>query len=234
MVYRTADNPDRIKALAAVLLVHAALAAALLTGLHVQFAERTIERLKTFDIDEPPPRPIPPPPPPTRQRARMAEGAAGTKATPTAVVAPDPQIVVPTKSRVIASRMPGKGNASRAGAGSAGIGPGAGGAGSGPGGGGYDFSRFTPARMLNKIPDREYKRISGGRIPQGSASIIFRVNPNGRMASCRVVRSSGDPYVDYVVCDAAMTYLRFSPARDANGQPVAQDMSYTPTWRPNR
>jgi protein TonB len=88
--------------------------------------------------------------------------------------------------------------------------------------------------MLNKIPDREYRRISGGRIPRGSATIAFRVEPHGRMANCRVVRSSGDPYVDSIVCSAAMNHLRFSPARDPSGRPVAQDMSYTPTWRPNR
>ena len=73
--------------------------------------------------------------------------------------------------------------------------------------------------MLNKIPDREYRRISGGRIPSGSATIAFRVSPAGRMADCRVTRSSGDPYVDAIVCDAAMAYLRFRPALDAKGRP---------------
>jgi protein TonB len=86
--------------------------------------------------------------------------------------------------------------------------------------------------MLNKIPDREYRRISGGRIRRGSATISFRVDPNGRMANCRVVRSSGDAHVDAIVCGAAMNYLRFRPALDPAGRPVAQDMSYTPTWRP--
>ena len=236
MVYRADNNPDRIKAMAAVLLVHAGLAAAFLAGLNVQLAERSAFPLKTFDITEPPPPRPPPPPPPSRtsERAKQKEGAAGKKARPTPIFAPQPKIAIPYQPPIKAARIAGSGSASTAGAARAGTGPGAGGAGSGPGGGGQgNFTRFVPARMLNKIPDREYRRISGGRIPAGSATIAFRVTPKGRLANCRVVRSSGDHYVDWVVCNAATIYLRFSPARDPDGWPVAQDMSYTPTWRPN-
>lgn len=233
MAYRAADNPDRLKALAGVLLVHAGLAAVIVSGLNVDMVATSFERLKTFDIDQAPPPP-PPPPSPTPDRAREKEGAAGKKAVPTPVVAPPPKIVVPARSPLVASPVPATGSASSAGAASAGTGTGAGGSGTGLGGGGSgDFSRFTPARMLNKIPDREYRRISGGRIVRGSATIAFRVRPDGRMSGCRVVRSSGDATVDQIVCDAAAKYLRFSPARDPDGRAIAQDMSYTPSWRPN-
>jgi len=235
MAYRAADNPDRIKALAGVLVVHAALAAVIVSGLTVHTVAATIERLKTFDINEAPPPP-PPPPPPTQtpDRAREKEGAAGKKAVPTPVVAPPPKVVVPYKPPVSAARVAGTGSAATAGAARSGTGTGAGGSGSGLGGGGRgDFTGYTPARMLNKIPDREYRRISGGRIPRGSATISFRVNADGSLSSCRVVRSSGDSTVDAIVCDAANRYLRFRPARDRDGRAVAQDMSYTPTWRPN-
>ena len=234
MAYRADNKPDRIKAMVGVLLVHAALAGAIFSGLTVQFAERPALPLKTFDITEPPPPPLPPPPQRTADRAREKAGAAGEKATATALVAPQPRLAIPYTPPIRASRIAGSGSATRSGAARAGSGPGAGGSGSGPGGGGDgDFTGFVPARMLNKIPDREYRRISGGRLPAGSATIAFRVNPNGRMANCRIARSSGDPTVDAVVCQAAMAYLRFSPARDPDGRPVAQDMSYTPTWRPN-
>jgi protein TonB len=234
MAYRVDDRPDRIKAVAGVLLVHAGLAALILSGLNVHLTERTVLALKTFDIVEPPPPRAPPPPSRTSERARDQEGAAGKKAKPTPIVAPEPQIAIPREPPIRASRIAGAGSASSAGAASAGTGTGAGGSGSGLGGGGQgDFSRFTPARMLNKIPDREYRRISSGRIPRGSAAILMRINPNGRIANCRVTRSSGDHYVDWVVCNAAMRHLRFSPARDASGQAIAYDMPYTPTWRPN-
>ena len=234
MAYRAADNPDRMKALGGVLVVHLGLAAMILSGLTVHSVAQNVERLKTFDIFEPPPPPIPPPPRPTPERARDKEGAAGKKALPTPVVAPPPKIIVPYLPPVTAARIASTGSAATAGAATAGSGTGAGGSGNGLGGGGTgDFSRFTPAHMLNKIPDREYRRISGGLIPRGSATIAFRVNSDGRMSSCRIVRSSGDESVDSTVCDVATRNLRFSPAQDPDGRPVAQDMSYTPTWRPN-
>ena len=234
MAYQAADNPDRIKALAGVLAVHLALGAAILSGLDVRSVATTIDRLRTFDITEVPPPPPPPPPRTTPERAKQKEGAAAKKALPTPVVAPQPKIVLPARPPVVAARVPSTGSAESAGAAASGIGTGAGGSGTGLGGGGRgDFSRFTPARMLNKIPDREYRRISGGRIRHGSAMINFRVEADGRMSNCRIVRSSGDPAVDSIVCDSAARYLRFSPARDPDGRAIAQDMTYTPTWRPN-
>jgi periplasmic protein TonB len=190
--------------------------------------------LKTFDINEVPPPPPPPPPRPTPDRARDKQGTAAKKALPTQVVAPPPKIVIPYKPPVVAAPIASTGSAATSGAATAGTGTGAGGSGTGLGGGGKgDYSGFTSARMLNKIPDREYRRISDGRIPRGSAGIAFRVNANGRLTNCRIVRSSGDPAVDWIVCDAATRYLRFSPARDRSGRAIAQDMAYTPTWRPN-
>ncbi len=234
MAYRAADNPERMKALGGVVVVHAGLAAIILSGLTVQTATVAVDRLKTFDIVEAPPPPAEPPPPQVSQRARDEEGAAGKKALPTPVVAPQPKIVIPTKPPVVASRVPSTGSAATSGAATSGSGTGAGGSGSGRGGGGSgDFSGYSPARMLNKIPDREYRRISGGRIRRGSAMISFRVNADGKMTNCRIVRSSGDATVDSIVCDAATRYLRFRPARDPDGRAIAQDMTYTPTWRPN-
>lgn len=231
----TADRPDRAKAIAGVIAVHVALAAIILAGLNVHMVTAAVEQLKTFDIREPPPPPKPPPqrPAPMPQRARQAAGEPARKAEAAPIVAPAPKLPVP--SPIPAAKVAGTGSAPSPGAATAGTGTGAGGSGTGPGGGGYaDFSRFTPARIVRKIPNSEYRRISAGRLPFGSATIGFRVTPDGRMAGCRVVRSSGDPYVDSIVCDAAMRNMRFSPARDPSGRPVAQDMAFTPTWAPNR
>jgi periplasmic protein TonB len=232
--YRAAaDRPDQAKAIAAVIAVHAALAAIILTGLNVPIVTAAVEQLKTFDIRvPPPPPPQPPPPAPRPSQAKKEAGAPAKKAEATPVVAPPPRI--PAPSPIPAAKIAGTGSSSSQGAGTAGTGTGAGGQGTGTGGGGYgDFSRFTPARLVSKIPNREYRRISAGRIPRGSASIGFRVNPNGRISNCRIVRSSGDAYVDANVCEAATRYLVFSPARDPSGRAVAQDLTYTPNWRPS-
>ena len=234
MAYRAADTPDRMKALGGALVVHAALGALILSGFNVKTVTQTVERLKTFDIREALPPPQPPPPRQVSSRARDKQGAAAKRARATAIVAPRPRIVIPTEQTMTAALAPSTGSAATAGAADAGTGTGAGGSGTGPGGGGAgDYSGYTPARMLNKIPNHEYRRIASGRIPWGSAAIRFRVNVDGTMTNCRIVRSSGDPIVDAVVCDAATRYLRFTPARNRAGRPIEQDMSYTPTWRPN-
>jgi protein TonB len=226
------ERPDQAKAIAAVIAVHAALAAIILTGLNGRIVTQAVESLKTFDLRRPPPPPPEPPPPARRaERARLEEGAAGKKAEPSPVVAPQPKLPLP--SPIPAASVAGTGNAPSQGAANAGTGPGAGGTGIGRGGGGIgDFTGFTPARMIGKIPNSEYRRISAGRIPRGSASIGFTVNTNGRISGCRIVRSSGDALVDSRVCAAATRYLLFSPARDPSGRPVAQDLTYTPNWRP--
>jgi protein TonB len=234
--FRATDTSDRVKAIAAVAVVHVVLAGVILSGLNVRIIAEKIEALDTFDvIDMPTPPPEPPPPMRQADRARQDEGAAGKKADPTPVAAPKPVIVVPAPPPIAAAPVAGTGSAVRSGAATAGAGPGAGGSGAGTGGGGAgDFSGYTPARVIRRIPNSEYRRISGGRIPQGSATIAFRVSPDGRLSGCRITRSSGDPTVDGVVCQAASTHMRFSPARDRDGKPVWQDMTYTPTWSPYR
>jgi protein TonB len=232
--YAAADRNDRWKAIVAAVVVNGVIGVAIVTGLNVRVVTQTVERLTTIEIKEPlPPPPVrPPPPAPKPSQAKKAAGAPAPKAEPTPVVAPTPRI--PAPSPIPAAKVAGAGSASSSGAGISGTGTGAGGAGNGPGGGGYaDYSRFSPARLVGKIPNSEYRRISAGRIAQGSATIAFRVNPNGRISQCRVVRSSGDPLVDAMVCDAATRWLVFDPARDPTGRPVAQDITYTPNWRPS-
>lgn len=224
----TADAPSRAKAIAAVIAVHAALAAAILTGLNVDMAERVIERLQTIDIRLPPPPP-PEPPPPVRdeKKVELEEGAAGKKADPTPVVAPKPRI--PVQSPIPAAPVAGTGSAPTAGAADYGTGTGAGGSGSGRGGGG-DYSKFTPARRISKIPDREYRRLAATGIRRGSVGVTIKVNTDGSVSNCRVARTSGDSSIDALMCQLTIRYVRFRPALDDRGRPVTQDITFYPNW----
>jgi len=233
MAYRAAENPDRIKALGGVAVVHAGLAAIILSGLTVHTVSRTVERLKSFDIREVPPPPQPPPPRQMSHKAKDEEGAAGRKALPTPIVAPQPKIVVPYKPPVTAARIASTGSASTAGAATSGSGTGAGGSGSGLGGGG-GFSGYTPAQRISRIPNREYRRLvaaSGRR--SGTVGLTLKVNTDGHPSNCRIVRSSGLSAVDSLMCDLALQYVRFRAARDSQGRPVAQDVTWYPDWSPN-
>ena len=132
--------------------------------------------------------------------------------------------------------MAGQGAAPSAGAAQAGTGTGAGGSGTGLGGGGTGGSGagFMPARRISKIPDREYRRfVSASGMRRGSVAITVKVNTDGRPSDCRVVRSSGNPQADSLMCQLTIRHVRFRPARDPQGRPVAQDITWVPDWAPN-
>ena len=228
----TADRPDQAKAIAAVVAVHAALAVIIITGLNVDIVRRAAETLTTINIREPPPPPpqTPPKPAPKPQRMKKPAGAPAKKAEAAPIVAPQPKLPVP--SPIPAAKIAGNGSAPTSGASTAGTGTGAGGAGNGPGGGGYaDYSRFTPARRISKIPDYEYGRLSATGIPSGRVGVTILVNRDGSVSNCRVARTSGDPSIDSLMCQLTLRYVRFDPARDPDGRPVAQDVTFFPNWQ---
>lgn len=224
-----ADTPDQAKAIAAVVAVHALLALVIVTGLNVRTVSAAIDQLKTFDIQQPPPPPPKPPPPaPKPQRANNPAGAPSPKAEPTPVVAPPPKF--PEPSPIPAAKAAGTGSAATSGAASSGTGTGAGGTGNGSGGGGVDYSRFTPARLVRNLSRGDYRAIAGGRMPSGRAMVSLRVEPTGLPSNCRVVRSSGDPVIDANLCPLIQDRLRFRPAMDDQGRPIAYQLQYVATW----
>jgi protein TonB len=225
----TADRPDQARAITGVIAVHAALAAAILTGLDVRMVNPAVERLTTIDIREvppPPPEPPPEPPKPRPYKQKRAEGAPAKQAEPTQIVAPKPRFHVP--SPIPAALLAGSGIATTSGAGASGTGTGAGGTGIGPGDG-ASWS-FTPARRITKIPDREYQRLASTGLPSGAVGVTVRVERDGSTSSCRVARTSGDGWVDSLMCQLTLRYVRFDPARDPTGQAVAQDVTFFPNW----
>jgi len=224
----TANRPDRAKAIGAVIAVHAGLAAIILTGLNVRMVSQVVERLKTFDIRVPPPPPPQPPPPASRpHQVKHEAGAPAKKAEATPVVAPRPKL--PVQSPIPAAPVAGRGNAPSSGAALSGTGTGAGGSGNGPGGGG-DYSKYTPARRISRIPDREYRNLAASGLQSGTVGVMIKVNTDGSVSNCRVARSSGSRAADSLMCQLTLRYIRFQPARDANGRPVAQDVTFFPNW----
>lgn len=230
--YRSTGKQDRAKAIAGVALVHVALGAIILTGLNVSMVRHVVEQhLKTFDLKEPPPPPPEPPPPRTSERAKEEEGTAGKKAEPTPIVAPKPRILLPVKPPVVAAPVAGAGSSATAGAALSGTGTGAGGSGNGRGGGGNgDFSGFTPARLIRNLSRRDYRELTGGRMPYGRAMVSLQLDARGVPVSCRVARSTGDSYVDGGLCPLITQRLRFSPALDDQGRPIPYNLQYVASW----
>ncbi len=225
------SRPDRAKAIAAVVAVHAAIVVLILTSPGTVSMISESDPTVLIDIKQPPPPP-PPQPQPKAERAKEEESAAGKKAEPTPIVAPKPRIVVPAKPPVVAAPIAGTGSSANAGAATAGSGPGAGGSGSGRGGGGSgDYSGYSPARLIQNVGRRDYRALAAGRLPAGSAMVSLRVQTNGEATNCRIVRSSGDSVVDSGLCPLLTRRLRFRPAQDNVGRPIPYSLEYVATWR---
>jgi protein TonB len=221
-------NRDRWKAMTAAVIATGLLGAGVIAGLHVNIVTAVVRGLQTFNVELPKPPPPPPPPPPKVQQhsAKREQGAPAKAAQPKPVAAPKPVIPLPAKQS--APTVAGNGNANPAGAGTAGNGTGAGGSGNGSGGGGG--GGFTPARKISKIPDSQYRRLSAFGTSSGRVGVSIKVEADGSVSSCRVVRSSGIAAADSLMCQLTEQYVRFSPARDPSGRAIAAQVTFFPDW----
>ena len=228
MAYRSADRNDRWKAMLGAIAVTAILGAGILSGLNVKMVRQAVERLETFDISLPKPPPEEPPPPPAEQKQAANEQAAPAAPKASPIVAPKPEVQLPTKQVIAAATKAGTGASSQNGQGGIGTGTGTGGAGTGRGGGG---AGNMPARLVRNLTRGDYRQLTGGRLPAGQAGLSIRVNSNGRVDSCTVEHSSGDSAVDAGLCPLVRSRLLFQPARNARGEPIAYFTHYLARWR---
>ena len=231
---------DRTATLTAVVLVHLALAFALL---NLSGGARLVERddlTQLIDITaEPPPPPIVEIEPETA-RPKKQEGAASARniesqATP--VVAPKPVIEVPTPQPITASPTPAQGVQATqgasdvvgpgTGAGGSGTGTGSGGAGAGDGGGGNGLAVVRTRLATRSLSARDFAGGLLDRWPPGRPVYMrFRVDPDGRIIQCIVDIGTGDPGIDAAVCATAKSRLRFHPGVNRDGQRVADWFAY--------
>ena len=225
---------DRTATLTAVVLVHVALALALL---NLSGGARRVERddlTQLVDISaEPPPPPVVEIEPETA-RPKKQEGAASARniesqATP--VVAPQPVIVVPSPQPIIASPTPAQGGQATqgasdlvgpgTGAGGSGTGTGSGGSGNGDGGGGSGQGS-RPTLATRGLSRYDYPPELARRWPRrGAVYAAVRVAADGHPLNCRVDRSIGDRAIDEWTCSLILSRVRFRPATDDNGRAIA-------------
>lgn len=66
---------------------------------------------------------------------------------------------------------------------------------------------------------------------EGSVEIRFTIETDGLVRNCRVTQSSGVASLDETSCAVIKMRARFSPARDAKGNPVPWEMRRRITWR---
>ncbi len=202
---------SKVVAIIIVAAIHLALGYAFVTGLAYQYVKKVSEKLNTFDVEEPPPPPPdePPPPPPDMP------------VTPPPVVTPPPIVQAPTQAPpVITTPVP------------------------------------PPPRPVEvpppPPPPPAPPRVSQAAVAKGNPGQYFNsdnyppsalrageqgrvvasltIGTDGRVSDCEVTTSSGSAALDQATCRIAKSRVRYTPAKDENGQPIASKASLPVKW----
>jgi protein TonB len=214
-------SSNRTVAIVIVALLHVLLGYALITGLAYNVIKKAAEDLKTFDVeDEPPPPEEEPPPPPPEQVPEtppppvvspppLVRTNVAPPPVSTAPVAPPP--VVTTTAPPIPPAPPAPPPP--------------------PPPPAPKVSQAAKARgSLVALIDgeRDYPADAVRNEEEGTVRVRLSVGTDGRVTGCTVVGSSGSSSLDRATCSVLQRKARFTPAKDQNGNPIADTVMAPP------
>ena len=206
------QSGNRVVAMVIVAILLAGLGYAFVTGLAYQYVKKISNKMDTFDVAPPPPPPppdVPPPPPPPEQPM-----------TPPPVVSPPPIVQVPSPPVVMqtvqtpppkyipvppappAPPPPPHVNQSAS-------------------------AKGNPADWITN-DDYPDSALRGNE--EGTSSISWTIGTSGRVENCHVTHSSGHSDLDEAACRAITRRGRYTPAKDQDGNPIAQTQSRNVVW----
>lgn len=210
-----------------------------LLGLSVHASNEPEEDLQLFDVGLLPPPPAPRIEPP-KVRSQKPEGLASPaniRSKASEIVAPPPEIRLPTPPPLIAAPIAGRGSDPSAGASDVpGPGTGSGGLGDGTGGGGYGDGdggggeATPPRRIKGRLKNSDYPRTAGEMGVGGTVSVRYTVATDGRVTHCAISASSGNAILDETTCRLIEQRFRFEPSRDADGRAVRSIIVENHSW----
>jgi len=203
-------STSRTPAIIIVALIHVVLGYAIVTGLAYNVVKEKLEDLKTFNVeDEPPPPEEPPPPPedtplPPPPQVSAPPPLVRTLTPPTQIQTtpviqpPMPPTPVITPPAPPAAPPP--------------------------------PPRATQPKSLSGslqglIRNDDYPQNAIENEEQGTVRVVLTVGPNGRVADCSVVGSSGSRTLDSTTCRILRARAKYEPAQDASGNPTTSKTS---------
>ncbi|MDB5707675.1 MAG: energy transducer TonB [Sphingomonas bacterium] len=202
---------NRVVAIVIVSIIVAVMGYAFVTGLTYKYIKAVNEKLKTFDVEEPPPPPPdePPPPPPDQP----LEPPPVVSPPPIVTTQAPPQIVMQTvQTPPPPAPLP----------------PPAPPAPPAP-------PRISQAAGLKGNPAQFFgndaypsEAIRAGA--QGRVVARLTVGTDGRVSGCVVTTSSGNSSLDDTTCRIARSRVRYTPAKDENGQPIVSSATLPVRW----
>jgi len=214
---------SRVTSIIIVALIHVLVGYLLISGLAISAVKEIAERVTTVNIEDepPPPEEEPPPPPETPQETAPPPPVAPAPpiniapapppiATTTTIPPPaPPALTIPPPAPPAPPPAPPPPPSQARGASPKGL------------------SRWS-RRISENYPSRALREET-----EGNVGVSVSIGANGRVAGCRVVRSSGSSILDDAACKGMQRYARFDPALDAAGNPTTGSYSTTITYRLN-
>lgn len=203
-------TPRKAFSIGLVVLLHAVLGYAFITGLAFNVIKKAAQDLKVVDIkDQPPPPEQKPPPPPPEQ-----------KFEPPPVVAPPPIVSAPQisapqiQTQPVAPPIhveappappppPAPVISQAAGA------------------------KGDPAQW---ITNDDYPPGAQREGRAGVSKIAWTINEQGKVENCHVTESSGSPDLDDTACRLVTRRGKYSPAKDQSGNPIKSTSSRSVRW----
>jgi protein TonB len=200
---------NRVVSTAMTVVVFSALMYAIVTGLAYDVIKKSASDLKLFDVTEKPPPPQKPPPPP-KDMPKVPPPPISPpplvrmEAPPPpiqTVTAPPPPVYIPP---VVAAPPPPP------------LPP-------------HKTQSASPASgdVRSVFSNDDYPEAASAAGAQGTAQAQLTIGPDGRVTGCNLVRSTGNNALDSTTCNILRRRVKFTPARDSNGNPTT-DTYLTP------
>jgi protein TonB len=203
---------NKTVAIIMVAILQIALGYAIVTGLAYNVIKKTVQDLKTFDVEEQPPPPekpppppkdmpkVPPPPitPPPLVRMEAPPPPIQTITTPVIppVAPPAPPMAPPPPPHKTVSAQSAKGD------------------------------------LRTLFGPDDYPASAQASGAEGTSQAQITIGPDGRVVGCDIIRSSGNGALDSATCNILRRRAKFTPARDSNGQATTDTITTPPiTWR---
>lgn len=216
MAYADQDQTGRkTVSIIIVMLLHAALAYAFITGLAINVIKKAASELKVVDVDEPPPPPPAPPPPPPDVPKNLPPPP--IVSPPPIVNVPNPAPVMQTVTRAppviitptapVAPPAPPPPKPSQA----VGLKP-----------------RGAPGDW---VTNDDYPSDALRDNAEGTTGFTLEVGPDGKVTNCTVTSSSGNSSLDQTACRLLPRRARFTPAKDSAGNGMASSFSSRIRWQ---
>jgi periplasmic protein TonB len=202
---------NRTMAIILVVIIQLALGYAIVTGLAYNVIKKAASDLKTFDVEEQPPPPEEPPPPPKDMPKvppppitppPLVRMEAPPPPIQTVTAPPPPQIppVVMAPPAPPPPPPPRKTVSAQPARGD--------------------------VRSVFSTDDYPSSAISSGA--EGTAQAQLTIGADGRVSACNLIRSTGNGALDSATCNVLRRRVKFTPARDSNGQPTGDTYTTPP------